>query len=456
MLIAEALAQFAHETRTERMPATVRIRAKHLILDAVGCALAARREAFVRAPLAALAELGGRGDSAVIGHDIRLPLRDAVLMNGLLCHGLDYDDTHLGGVLHLTVSVLPAVLGVAAERNASGSAMLDAYIVGVEAGARIASVAKGGFHQIGFHPTGLVGAFACALAAGRLYGLGEHELMMAQGIALSVASGSLEFLQDGSGTKRMHPGWAGVGGITAAMLAKHGFSAPAAAYEGRFGLFRSHLGAEHDKADYTLATRALGEQWETMNVAVKPFPACHLLHACADAAIALHREGVRPQDVAAVMARVPREVVQTVCEPIANKRRPANDYDAKFSVPYAVAAGLVRGRFGLAELEPDALCDPALLALAAQVSYEIDADNDFPRVYPGEVVVTLRDGRVVRKREAVNRGAADRPITNQEVEEKFFDNATLVVPRERASEIRDAVLALDASPARAIAEVLGR
>jgi 2-methylcitrate dehydratase PrpD len=322
--------------------------------------------------------------------------------------------------------------------------MLAAYVVGVEAAARLGAVARGGFHQVGFHPTGLVGAFACALAAGRLLGLSEAQLTMAQGIALSAGAGSLEFLEDGAWTKRFHPGWAAVAGITAAALAKQGFVGARRAYEGRFGLYRSHLQDRFDPADLGLATAGLGEVWEVQQVAVKPFPACHFTHACADAAIALVREdGVEPRAIERVRALVPAEVVQTVCEPAANKRRPANGYDAQFSIPYIVAASLARGKFGLAELGEDALADPAILALTDRVEYAVDPKSSFPRHYSGEVVVELRDGRTKARREQMNRGCGDRPLGEDDILAKFRANAARATTPARAERIAALVLSLE-------------
>lgn len=444
-MISRRLAEFAAGLEHERIPAPVRERAKRLMLDAIGCGLAAKRFDFAAASLGAIAELAGSGPRAVVGHAQRLPLRDAVLANGILMHGLDYDDTHTEGVAHLTVAVLPAVLGLGAELGRSGGDLVTAYVAGVEAGARIASVAKGGFHQAGFHPTGVVGAFAAAIAAGKLYRLDVPALVNAQGAALSVAAGSLEFLEDGSWTKRLHAGWAGVGGITAAALARHGFVAPTAAYEGRYGLFRIYLRNENPEAER--ATQALGSEWETLNVAVKPFPACHFVHAFADAAIALRQSGVDPAKVASVTALVPKEEVEVICEPAANKRRPANDYDARFSLPYVLAASLRAGKFGLAELEAGALADPQTLALAAKVGYRVDPDSGFPKHYSGEVIVRLSNGRELRHREAINRGAADRPLSNPEVEAKFMDNAA-------SQRIQELVLGMERHSARQIEEAI--
>ena len=444
-MISHRLAEFAAALRYDAIPPMVRSRAKRLVLDALGCGLAAKRFGFAQASLRAIRELAGTGPRAVLGHADRLPLRDAALANGILMHGLDYDDTHSEGVLHLTVAVLPAVLALGAELERSGRDLLTAYVAGLEAGARVASVAKGGFHHAGFHPTGVVGAFAAAIAAGKLLGLDVPRLAHAQGAALSLASGSLEFLQDGSWTKRLHAGWASVGGITAAALARGGFVAPQAAYEGRFGLFSLYL--QDPPKDVERATTGLGAAWETLNVAVKPFPACHFVHAFADAAIALRRKGVDPAKVESLTALVPQEEIEVICEPAANKRRPANDYDAKFSLPYVVAASLRAGKFGLAELEDGALADPATLELAARVGYRADPNSGFPRHYSGELIARLVDGREVRHREAVNRGAAERPLSNAEVEAKFMENAA-------SERIREAVLKMDSLSARELEEAL--
>ena len=454
--VSEQLGAFAAALRWEDIPSDVRTRSRHLILDAVGCALAARRFGFSSTALRGISDLAGEGDSVVIGQRQRLPLRDAVLANGILAHGLDYDDTHSEGIVHLTVSVFPTVLALAAHEKLQLRDLLVAYILGIEAGARLGAVAKGAFHQVGFHPTGVIGAFACALAAGKLYGLDAAQLAQAQGVALSVASGSLEFLEDGAWTKRLHPGWAGVGGIVAAALARRAFKAPRAAYEGRFGLYASYLGARAAECNLSRATARLGEVWETMNVALKPFPACHFAHAFADAAIALHNQIPDFRQIDRITALVPAEIVQTVCEPAAAKRRPVSDYDAKFSLPYIIAASLLRGHFGLVELEDSSLKDFRILDIASKVDYAIDPSSTFPRHYGGEVVVRMRDGRELRQREAVNRGSAHRPLSSADIVDKFMGNAGYGASPQEALQVSKAILGMDEStPARALADALG-
>lgn len=144
-------------------------------------------------------------------------------------------------------------------------------------------------------------------------------------------------------TKRMHSGWAGVGGITAALLAKGGYVGPALPYEGRYGFYRVYMGAYAERRDMSLATDGLDERWEIDRVAVKPLPACYFNIASIDAAAAIAREtGVRPADVAKVRVLLPAAAVETVCEPTAVRRKPDDPYTAIFSIYYAVAAALTR------------------------------------------------------------------------------------------------------------------
>ncbi|MEL6374914.1 MAG: MmgE/PrpD family protein [Pseudomonadota bacterium] len=441
--IAHQLAVYAAETPDRAIPTEVRLRACHHMLDAAGIALASTRYDFAHKTLAGLRALGEGGSFPVLGMAATLSPRDAATLNGFLCHGLDYDDTHIAGIIHPTASVFPAVMAAAGMTQAGGRAMVTAYVLGVEAAARIAQVAKGGFHQVGFHPTGMVGIFGAALAAGRLLGLNAQQLKNAQGLALSMAAGNMQFLEDGAWNKRFHPGWAAACGLTAASLAREGFVGSDQPYEGRFGLYNAFMGEHRDTADVTLATRGLGESYELLNTAIKPFPVCHFTHGAIDAGIALSDQIDGPDSVRSIEVLVPAETIKTICEPVANKKRPANDYDAKFSTHYLVATALLRARLTLAELEPAALTAPDVLALADKVTYRADPESAFPVAYSGEVIVTLSDGRTLSHREHINRGAANRPLSNDDIVAKFRDNAAMLVNPARAATMEAAMLTLD-------------
>ena len=453
--VAQKLAHYVAGFRYEDIPQATRDRAKLLILDAVGIAFASTQYDFAHRILSGLSALDEGGRSSLIGLPRRLALRDAVVMNGVLVHGLDYDDTHIRAIVHATASAFPCALGVAATIDAPGSALLAAYVLGVETATRIGDAAGGHFHDYGYHPTGIVGHFSCALQAGWLYGLTPRQLVSAQGLAGSTAAGSQEFLEEGAWNKRVHPGWAGAAGIMAAQLARAGFKGPTRPYEGRFGLFKSHLGPAEGEVRYSAIHESLGTTWELHNVAIKPYPICHLIHAAADSAVILReKHSIAPRDIERIVAYVPQPTLHIIAEPPTNKLRPANEYDAKFSTQFVVAACFVKGRFGLAELLEDTLRDNEILALAARVECAADPEAAYPQYFSGGIEVRMRDGRIFRHHETVNRGAGERALSAADIERKYYENAQMALGKAKADEIREAVLTLDKRSAARFAQLL--
>ncbi|HYF20538.1 MAG TPA: MmgE/PrpD family protein [Ramlibacter sp.] len=448
--VSQALAEFAAGLRLQDVPAPVRERAAYLALDALGIALASSRQDFARIALDGLRSIGEAGDCPVIGMGARLPLRDGILLNGLLVHGLDYDDTYLPGSIHLSATAAPVALGLAAHRHAPGRDLLAALIVGLEAAARIAKAGRGHLHKAGFHPTSVCGAFSSALAAGRLLGLSVEQLVRAQGIALATASGTVQPMQDGTWTKRFHPGWAAASGVVAASLARAGYTGPERAYEAHFGFYNVFLGALKDLADPPSAAAGLGREWEFATASIKLYPACHHIHAFVNAARDIRQQlggDVRAEDIAGVQALVAEVAVPLVCEPAAEKHAPASSYIAQFSLPFGIACGLLRGGFGLGELEPAARSDPALVALARKVSYELDPRAGFPATRTGEVVVRMNDGRVLRARNEIR---PEEPASNDAIVAKFLDNASMAVSAARARELCDLILGIERQPDAAV------
>ena len=460
---AESLARFASALTLGDVPAAALERGKLSILDGLGVGLASNAYPFAAAALSGIAALAGADDPdgsrsdaglcSVIGRRERLPVRDAALASGILIHGLDFDDTHLASIIHATAACLPCALTLAEATDADGKQLLEAYVAGMEASVRIGAAVKGGFHHVGFHATGVVAHFSSAIVAAKLLSLDSAQTVSAQGIAASTASGVQVFLEEGAWTKRFHPGWATVAGITAARLAKAGFKGPTRPYEGRFGLFQAFLQGYADQADLSLIARDLGRRWSFAETAIKPYPVCHFIHGCADAAVELSRQ-INPDEIDAVEAFLPKDTLPIVAEPAAAKRNPTTDYEAKFSAPFVVATCLRKGRFGLPELRPDALADPGVLALTRRVTCSADSASAFPTFFSGGVEVRLRDGAVVRRHVRVNSGAGERALDLDAVTEKFLSSASLAVGEEQAREIRAVVLDLENRSARDLARAL--
>jgi 2-methylcitrate dehydratase PrpD len=454
--LARTLAGFAENLRYDDLPAAVQQCAILHVVDVVGCALAATHFDFAHRALTGIGVPGESGKATVLGMNARLPLKDAVLVNGILAHGLDYDDTHTAGPVHPGASAFPCALGLGELYDRSGKELLTAFLLGVEVATRVGIASNGAMHASGFHTTGVAGHMGCAMVAGRLLELNAAQLAWAQGLAGSTASALGEFRADGAWSKRMHAGWAAVGGITAAMLARSGFTGPATVYEGVDGLFRSHTGTYFSAVNAGAMTDQLGTRWHAEEVAVKPFPICHILHACVDAALALKREhALEPDDILEACALLHPDTFQRVCDRPELRRRPATEYIAKFSVYYTVAAALVRGACGFAELEPDALGDPAILALAERVIYAADEQSAFPEYFSGGVTLRLKDGRTLTHHVRVHRGAGNRPLSADEIAVKFLQNAGLAMSAGRARRLLDFLLHLEDHSTRELALALG-
>ena len=440
-IISASLSKFASDATFEGIPTAVVDYALLCIADSVGIAFASHQFSFATSGIAAMEALGGTGHCSVIGGGQLLSPRDAAFLNGLLIHGLDYDDTHSESIIHASASALPMALAQGYSHNASGKEALLAYIIAVEVSARLGKVADGMFQKRGFHPTGLVSIFGCTLGAAMLANLSELQATQAQGIALSMASGSMQFLEDGAWTKRMHPGGSASSAILATALAANGFVGPADAYEGRYGLYPLYLPGQNMNLEPV--TQGLGTHWELLNVAIKPYPVCHFNHACMDAVTTLMKEHqLEPDDIQNITALLHENQFDVVCKPAKTKRVPTSDYDAKFSLQYCIAAAATRGSFGLEELKAEALRDKAILALAQKVNFEHWDQSQFPEYFSGGVCVKTRSGELIQHLEPINRGAAGRALSANEVRQKFNANMLTSTSKSRTEEVWKAIMAL--------------
>jgi 2-methylcitrate dehydratase PrpD len=434
---ARRLARFVVELALDDVPADVAAAASRLALDTLGNALAASREDFGRAVLGVAERLGGGPESALLGSPARVAAANAVLANATLAHGLDFDDTREDAIVHTGCVAVTTALAVGEAVGAGGRAALEASIAAVEVMCRVGLVVPGALHARHFHPTAITASFAAAAAAARLYKLSEDQLVHAFGICGSQAAGIIEYLADGSWTKRLHPGWGAHAGVVAALLARAGFTGPPTVLEGEHGLYAAFAGG-HDGARLGALLDSLGRTWELRELTLKPYPCGSIAQPYMDCAMRL-RERVRPSEVVAIRCRTAAGPVPRLWEPLAGKHAPPNGYAAKFSLPYLLATVLVRGRAGLAEFDDAAVRDPGVLAIARRVTYELDATIDYPRQFVGDVEITLADGRVLRERQDRPRGGPDAPLTRTEVEAKFRGNAGLMLPPDQVEAVIRAV-----------------
>ncbi|MGQ7791542.1 MmgE/PrpD family protein [Faunimonas sp. B44] len=429
---AEAFSDWARGLTADAVPTRAREVAKLALIDHVGLAVSARREPYVEA---ILASWDAEGPCTAFGHGRGFDAAGAALVNGVASHGEDYDDTFEGNPVHTSTVVIPAVLAVCERYGRSGADALAGIVAGGEFICRMALVAPTAVHRAGFHPTAVIGALGAAVGTGVALGLNARQLTDALGVAGSMASGIIEYLAEGTWTKRLHPGWAAQAGIRAALLGKHGFLAPRSVIEGEHGFFFA-FAAPGIERRYGELTDGLGERFHMESIAFKPYACGTMTQPFIDCAIRLAEGGVRAEDVEDVLCRVGEGTVHRLWEPLAEKRRPSTPYSAKFSVPYCVAVGLVDRAAGLGQFTEARIADPALLALTGKVRYEIDPDDEYPRNYSGDVTVRLRDGSERRVRQPHMRGGAREPLSEAEILSKFDANLAFGGLAEAGAELR--------------------
>jgi 2-methylcitrate dehydratase PrpD len=443
MTAAERFAAWALELDLDDVPPAVVDAAKLHVLDVLGCGLAAHGLGIATEGRSAMAELGGEAEASVIGLDGGLPGANAAFANAMLCHGLDFDDTHSDSVSHVSTVVVPAALAAAEARGSSGREVLTAIVAGNEVVTRVGMATPGAFHERGFHPTAICGIFGAAAAVARLRELSPADAASALGIAGSMASGLFAYLDDATATKPIHPAWAAHGALVATRLAELGAEGPPGVLEGRFGVFHAFVGT---RVDLEPQLADLGERWETPRIAFKPYPACHFIHGSLGATGSL-LDGLDPDEIEDVVVTVPEPGVSLVLEPVASKVAPRTDYEGKFSLQYSTAAMLVHGRVGLATYSPEALSDARVLDLAGKVRYETKEYASYPAAFPGGVRILLRDGRTLEADVPHQLGGPENPMSEAQVRDKFRENASLagggferleetVLALEEASDVR--------------------
>ncbi len=415
--VAEQLAKRVVALRADHLPQPLRRKCEDLLVDVVGLCVTARNEDYIKS---ALAGCDDDGPCTAIGHARGLSAASAAFVNGTATHGEDFDDTFEGGPVHAGAVIVPAVLATCERHRPDGGAALLGIAVGTEVMCRLSTVVPKAVHKAGFHPTAIFGAMGAAVGVSAALGLNARQIVDALGIAASMASGIIEYLAEGAWTKRLHPGWAAQSGIRAALLAQGGFIGPRTVFEGVHGLF--HGFAHTTQGNYDALTDDFGTRWVTETLAFKPYPCGTMAHPYIDCARRLAGRGIKAGDVKELICEVAEGTVHRLWEPLADKQRPPNGYAAKFSTPFLLATGFVRGGVGLDAFTDAAVRDTDVLALSSKVRYVIDPDNPYPNNFTGHIRAVLNNGTVMEERQPHFRGGAHEPLSRDDIEEKFMLN----------------------------------
>jgi 2-methylcitrate dehydratase PrpD len=428
--VMDALVDIVLGLELASLPADVVAGAQRSMTDWVGTAIRGSVEPLADAIVKVIEQTGGEPQATIVARRRKASVLMAAMANGAQSHALDFDDTHLPSIVHASSPVAPVVLALGEWKHRSGADVLAAFIAGFEVETRIGRQIGRRMTERGWHVTGNLGHFGAAAAAGKLLGLNATQLANALGVAGTQAAGLTASF--GTMAKPFHPGKAAMNGVLSAMLAREGFTGGTQVIDGPGGLPQTYLGVD----DMSAAGEDLGKRWEILENSTKFYAACHLTHASVDAARAL-REQVAP--VADAIESIRCRVYPLVMN-VANQRDPQTDLEAKFSIAYCVASGLLRGNAGEADFGAAVLRDPALRRLIPRVTPEPD-----PSVGIGaaEVTITLKDGRVLQHRTTAARGTPGNPGTRDDLEEKFRGLAGVVLP---AAQVETLVLALRRLP----------
>jgi 2-methylcitrate dehydratase PrpD len=418
MAETHALASYVVNSRPDDIPPDVWHEAKRALVNYVGCALGGSREPAVDIALRALTPYAGPASAVVLGRAERLDPLHASLMNGISAHVHDYDDTTPKNYGHLTAPTASALFAYASVHPVSGRDFIHAFVLGFEASSRVANAVYPAHYDVGWHMTGTAGVFGAAAAIGKLLGLDVSQMVWALGLAATQAAGLREMF--GSMGKPFHPGRSAQNGYTAALLAQAGFSAGVHGIEGPRG-FAAVLAAQ---SDLSKVTARLGEDFDLRANTYKPFPCGIVNHPTIEAAIHLHdAHRIDGDAIAAVNLRV-APLVLDLC----NKKFISTGLEGRFSVYHGAAVGLVRGKARLQEYTDATVNEPVIRKVREMAVAEADAavTEDQARVR-----VTLQNGETHEHFVAQSLGNVHRPLSDRQLDQKFRDQAMLVLPQAK-------------------------
>ena len=441
--LTEKIAEFCKDIKFEKLPNQVVKRAKLLILDTVGIIIRARHDAeSTKSLISAVNKLDlNNGKCQVFSDTNRYVPSAAALINGTLAHSLDFDDTHAEASLHSSAPILAAAFAAAQMKNCSGQELITACVLGYEIQIRLGLAGGSSAHyQRGFHPTATCGVFGAAAAAGHIVGLNKEQFISAFGIALSQSSGSMQFLNDGSWTKRSHVGQAAQNGLNSAILAGEGFKGPKEAFEGKWGYLNSFVSG----GDLSKALEGLGEKYETLNLGVKPYPSCRYSHAAIDGLLALKKEvNFNVDELEGVDIGLSETALNIIGYPIEEKQNPENVVDGQFSMPFCAALVLKNGSFTWDDYKLNLKNDDILnLCKRVNVSPNKQAEECCPKYMSANVKIKV-SGKVYEKFIKIPKGDPENFMTDQEFEDKFDGLTNPYLSEGKLDELKNFMLRID-------------
>ena len=413
--VTKILAEFVADFESTRLPAEVRHQVARGLVNWAGCAIGGSRHAAVTNALVAFGPFVGAGRSSVLGRSERVDALHAALFNGISSHVLDFDDTHHATLVHPSGPVLSAMLALAQFQIIDGPTFVESIALGIEVECRIALGVCPAHYDIGWHVTSTVGGFGAAAAVGRALKLNAKQMSWAFGIAATQASGLREVF--GTMCKSLHPGRAAQSGLSAALMARAGFTSSERVIEAPRGFAK--VMSTHSHLSDTVAD--LGEKWVVMDNAFKPYACGLVIHPVIDGCISLHEKQLfKAQDIASLHLRVNPLVVE-----LTGKSQPTTGLEGKFSVYHSAAIVSLTGFSSSKHYTDSVVSRDDVTTLRQKVT--VEPDNSI-RVDEAHIVVTLRDGATHRHHVEHALGSLERPMSDENLNQKFTDLVSDILP----------------------------
>jgi 2-methylcitrate dehydratase PrpD len=426
------LLDYVSRTAADAIPADVLHESARCLLDHLGLAIAGAAEPAASIARAQCGVLGGDQQARALGTTARLRVTDAALVNGIACHALDFDDTHIPTILHPSTPLYAAGTALAEWRSSRGIDLLAAHALGYELAARVSNALYPEHYDAGWHMTGTTGALASATVAIRLLGLEGVTATHCLSIAATQASGHRE--QFGTMTKPFHAGHAAAAGVWAGLLAAGGFTGAPDPLQGRRGMF-AVMSSKSTPADLV---EGLGEGWQIFDNGVKPYACGVVIHPAIDAVRDLAvRKGLGADRIDRIKLRV-----HPLVRELTGKTDPRTGLEGKFSVTFACSIALLDGRAGEAEFSDTAVYRKDVRALMAKI--EVIPDADVPHTQARATALTS-EGDTVETWVDHARGTPGNRLSDDELRDKFHGLADAVIGRDRAEKLADAAFSLESA-----------
>ena len=443
--LSRTLAQHVAEIGYAALPPRAVEASKRSLLDALGVTLAASGLGEgVRAFVDLAREAGGAAQSTLIGYGDRVPVGMAALANGAMAHALDFEDAYDGAPVHPNAAVVPAALAIAESLpGVTGRELIAAIATGCDLVCRLGLCLTENLDDNGWYPPPILSAFGATAAAAKLLRLDAGQIVDAFSLTLCQATCSAELKYSPQSTIRaVRDAFATQAATQSALLAQKGIRGFDQPFEGKAGFFALYA---HGNYDSTLLLDQLGLRYAGEQVSFKPWPACRGTHAMIEGALDIAAsQGLAADDV--LQVRMSGSPIQRMLDqPAEQKRRPRTAIDAKFSLPFTVATALLHRKLSLQHFFPEALQDAAVLDLAQRMSFEVDTGFGMTA---GKIEIHTRDGKVHSRRVDQPYGHPSKPLSEQDLIEKFLDCAAYAarpMDSARADRLVQNILNLEAA-----------